>query len=69
MKLKGSPNPRRRLQIIRDGISKAETSVKLPNNSPFNASSGSNKEYFSIKSRLKNAALKNEQETKKIANV
>jgi hypothetical protein len=69
MKLKGSPNPRRRLQIIRDGISKAETNVKLPNNSPFNASSGSNKEYLNMKSRLKNAVMKNEQETKKIANV
>ncbi len=55
LSLKGSPNPRRRLQILRDGISKPDINGK---NSPFSKNSN-NKEYFNIKSRLKNAAINN----------
>lgn len=56
LSLKGSPNPRRRLQILRDGTSKPDNNSK---NSPFNSNTN-NKEYFNIKSRLKNAAMNNE---------
>lgn len=49
LRLKGSPNPRRRLHLLRDAISKPE-GVKN-SSSPFG---GNNKEYFNIKARIKN---------------
>ena len=64
MRLKGSPNPRRRLHLLRDAISKPEGMKN--SNSPFSG----NKEYLNIKARIKNV-VENEYQSngKKIGNV
>lgn len=62
MRNKGSPNPRRRLHILRDAISKPDP---INNNySQFN----SNKQYLNIKARVKNVVNEPEVEFKKIGN-
>lgn len=62
MRNKGSPNPRRRLHILRDVISKPDP---INNNySQFN----SNKQYLNIKARVRNVVNEPEAEPKKIGN-